>query len=55
MPDTHRLPLGERAEGPLVLRVGMYHPQTLERLPAYDEKGQHLVENVVVIPVQPDR
>ncbi len=53
--DAHRLPLAGWPEGPLTLRVGMYHPETLERLPAYDGKGQRLAEDVVVFrEVQPD-
>ncbi|MDW8069685.1 MAG: glycosyltransferase family 39 protein [Anaerolineae bacterium] len=52
--DTHRLPLGGRPQGPLTLRVGMYHPETLERLPAYNEKGQRLAEDVIVLTV-PDK
>ncbi|MBC7225669.1 MAG: glycosyltransferase family 39 protein [Thermoflexales bacterium] len=54
--DTHWLPLGKRPEGPLILRVGMYHPETLERIPAYDGTGQRLAEDVVAFPeVQPER
>lgn len=56
MPDTHRLPLEEWPEGPLTLRVGMYHPETVERLPAYDGKGQRLAEDVVTFrKMQSDR
>ncbi len=45
--DVHALPLGEWSDGPLFLRVGMYHPETLERLPVYDGESQRVGDDVV--------
>jgi hypothetical protein len=47
VPDTHRLLLERLPEGPLSLQVGMYHPETLARLPAYDQTESRLPADVV--------
>jgi 4-amino-4-deoxy-L-arabinose transferase-like glycosyltransferase len=49
VPDPHQLSLERLLEGSLSLRVGMYHPETLERLPAYDGNGRRLKEDIVAL------
>jgi hypothetical protein len=52
--DIHSLlpPAGTPAEG-LSLRLGLYDPETLARLPAYDANGVRLPDDYVVMPVGP--
>lgn len=48
--DAHVLPLERWDGGPLFLRVGMYHPETLERLPVYDREGHRLEGDWIGLP-----
>ncbi len=45
--DRHTIRLDEPIAGPAWLRVGMYDPATLVRLPAYDGTGQRLPDDTI--------
>jgi 4-amino-4-deoxy-L-arabinose transferase-like glycosyltransferase len=45
--DRHIIPVDEPCAGSARLRVGMYDPATLERLPAYDGVGHRLPEDTI--------
>lgn len=46
--DPHILPLPANATH---LRVGMYDPRTLTRLPAYDDNGARLPDDAILLPL----
>jgi 4-amino-4-deoxy-L-arabinose transferase-like glycosyltransferase len=49
--DQHVLPIDPTASGPLRLGVGLYHAETLQRLPALAADGAHLPDDVVIFPI----
>lgn len=52
--DPHRLPLpASLTTDNLALRVGMYNPGTLSRLPAYDADGARLPNDAIPLPLAP--
>lgn len=46
--DRHVLPIDPSATGPLHFGVGLYHSETLQRLPAFDANGTRLPDDAVV-------
>ena len=48
--DVHAVSLGEPYTGSAQLRVGLYEPTTVVRLPVYDRAGQHLEEDFIRLP-----
>jgi 4-amino-4-deoxy-L-arabinose transferase-like glycosyltransferase len=46
--DPHVLPIDPAASGPLRLGVGLYHAETLQRLPAFAADGTRLPDDVVI-------
>ncbi len=47
---TIRLPVDRSVAEAAGLRIGMYHPTTLLRLPAYDGAGQRLPNDAILLP-----
>lgn len=48
--DVHLVPVSEEApEGKYRLLLGFYLPETMERLPVFDEEGQRLVNDAIVV------
>jgi hypothetical protein len=47
--DRHTIALNEALTGPVQLRVGMYDPATIVRLPAYDGAGQRLRNDIILL------
>jgi 4-amino-4-deoxy-L-arabinose transferase-like glycosyltransferase len=48
--DRHVIHLDSAHDGAIRLRVGMYDPATMVRLPVYDEAGRRLPEDVIPLP-----
>lgn len=46
--DTYNLVVAAEASGSAALEVGFYDPQSLQRLPAFDEQGQPIGDRVLI-------
>ncbi|HOT92903.1 MAG TPA: glycosyltransferase family 39 protein [Anaerolineae bacterium] len=53
IPDGHTLPISAPLPEGALLRVGMYDPITLSRLPVYDTHGTRLPDDIVPLVVSP--
>jgi hypothetical protein len=50
VPDTHLLTLPSSATGPFTLLVGLYRPEDGTRPPVFDQDGQRMPDDLVLLP-----